>query len=569
MSLAAGGPLLALGVVLLAGLLAGGLARRLRLPTLTGYILAGIAIGTQGADLLPDGALRAVEGPINDFAIAAVLFFLGGRIRLDELRRGTRPLLTLSITEALITFSAVAGAALLVLPRRDGALLLAVLALEIAPATTVSVLNEYGARGRVTDLIRLLTALSNFWVVLLFDAALLVLAFAQGGDVGPLSLLAKQGGSLTIGLLAAHLLIFLQERARWTSAAAPLLAVTIATIGVCKGLEVPHMLAFLVAGVVVANRSRLMEPIEQAVETFAQPALILFFVFAGMHFDFALLGREWLAVSLYVLVRTAARIFGTRIGLRLSGLRFGTLSGVQPPLGLGLLCQAGAAIALAQYAKSYDAQLGASLLNTVLGAVLIFELIGPVLLKHVVVAAGEVSLAQLSTHTQRAEALSPLRVLGRTLRGRALRRRATPDVVPVERIMRRAPASLAEGAGLDELLRFANQSRFDVFPVTDGAGRLTGCIRMRDLEEVAYDPSTARLVTALDIATLDLAEAALPAGATLADAEAFFRRYAENAAPVIAAVGDARLVGILERSEVLHLRRALRVRGTQGDETSD
>lgn len=563
MSLAAGGPLLALGVVLLAGLVAGTLARRLRLPTLTGYIVAGIAIGAQGADLLPEGSLRAVEGPINDLAIAAVLLFLGGRIRLDEMRRSARPLLMLSATEAVITFCAVAGAAMLAMPRLDGALLLAVLALEIAPATTVSVLGEYGARGRVTDLIRLLTALSNFWVVLLFDAALLVLAFYQGGDVGPLSLLANIGGSLAVGLLAGHILIYLQERARWSSAAAPLLAVTVAAIGLCKWLEVPHMLAFLVAGVVVANRSRLIEPVERAVETFAQPALILFFVFAGMHFDFALLGSEWQAVSLYVLVRTVARIFGTRVGLRLSGFRLGAAGSAQPPLGLGLLCQAGAAIALANYARSYDEELGASLLNIVLGAVLIFELIGPLLLRHVVVAAGEVSLAQLSTHTRSGGELSPVRALGRTLRGRRLRRDAAPDSVPIERVMRHDPDALPAGAGLDEVLRFANHSRLDVFPVTDSAGRLTGVIRMRDLEQVAYDRSTARLVTAQDIATLGPFEASLPAQATLADAEAFFRTYPENTALVVAAADDAHLIGVLERTEVLHLRRALRARDAE------
>lgn len=558
MSLADGGPLLALGVVMLAGLLVGGVARRLRMPTLTGYIIAGILIGDQALDLLPAEAVRGVEGPVNDFAIAAVLFFLGGRIRLDELRRRARPLLALSLTEAAVTFAAVAGTALLVMPRPAGALLLAVLALEIAPATTVSVLHEYGARGRVTDVVRQLTALSNLWVVLLFDAALALLSLLQGVEVELLQVLLNFAGSFGVGLVAGHALIFLQERARWSSAATPLLAVAIAAIGLCRWLELPHMLAFLVAGATVANRSRLLEPVERAVETFSQPALILFFVFAGTHFDFGLLAQEWVAVSLYVLARTAARILGTRLGLRVSGLRLGTSAqGAAPALGLGLLCQAGAAIALAHYAAAFDPVLGASLLNIVLGAVLIFELAGPLLLKHLVVGAGEVSLAQLSTHTRSLDSIAPLRALGRTLRGRRLRRNAAPASVPLERIMRRDPASLPAGAGLDEVLRFANQSRFDLFPVTDDGGRLVGTILMRDLEQVAYDRSAARLVAAQDIATLSPTEAALPVTATLIDAERFFRSFPEHAVPVVAAADDLRLVGMVERAEVLHLGRVL------------
>lgn len=561
MNLADGGPLLGLGVVLLAGILAGSVARRLRLPTLTGYIVAGIALGSEGAGLLPAEMVAAAERPVSDFAIGVVLFLLGGRIQLGSDWRSARPLLVLSFTDTMVTLACVAGAAMLVLPRADAALLLAVLAIEIAPATTVAVLGEYGARGRTTNAIRALTALSNLWVVLLFEAALLALALAQGDAADPAGLGVDLLGSAGVGLIAGHAFVYAQERTRWAPTTAPLLALVMGAIGACKLLGVPHMLAFLVAGAVVAHRSRLFEPIERGIAAFTEPALIAFFVMAGMHFDFGLLRSEWLAVSLYVLVRTAARILGTRIGLKLGGFKLGAATGGgSPPLGLGLLCQAGAAIALARYAADYDAELSEKLLNIVLGAVLIFELVGPVLLKHVVVAAGEVSLAQLSTHVGRAASLSPLRALGRTLRGRRLRRDATPAAVPVERIMRRENASLNAAAGLDEVLRFANQSRLDVFPVTDAQGRLTGTIRMADLGQVAYDRSAARLVTAQDIATMAPEESSLAATASLEEAERFFQRYEEHSAPVVAAADDLRLVGMLERAEILHLLRALRSR---------
>lgn len=561
----AGGPLLALGVALIAGILGGALARRLGAPTLTGYILVGFALGGHGFGLLDLPALEALRGPVNDLAIAAVLFFLGGSIRFDRLRGAARPLLVLSLVEAAITAAAVGATCLLVMPRADGALLLAVLAIEIAPATTVIVLREYGARGPTTDTIRVLTALANLWVVVLFEVALLGLTLARGGEAGPWSLLRNFGGSFAVGLVAGHVYVFLQERARWGSAAAPMLAVTLATIGFCKWAGVPHMLAFLTAGAVVVNRSRLIEAVERGLDSFAQPALVAFFVLAGTHLDPGVLGTAWLAVGAYVLARTAARILGTRIGKTVGGLRLVAAGRSEPPLGLALLCQAGAAIALTQYAAIYDPELSSALLTIVLGAVLIFELAGPLLLKHALVAAGEISLAQLTTRSARgSEALHPLRALGRTLRGRRLRSRSTAETVRVERIMRRGTAGLGAAAGLDEVLRFANQSRFDALPVVDPQGCLTGVIRLQDLEQVAYDPAAGRLVAAQDLAVLTPAEGALTADASLEQAERFFRAHAENCAAVVASTDDARLVGMLERAELLHASRALRGRGAGG-----
>ncbi|MDA1260546.1 MAG: cation:proton antiporter [Planctomycetota bacterium] len=559
MNLAAGGPLLVLGMLLVGGAVGGALARRLRLPTLTGYIGAGITIGAQCFDLLPHEPAEALRGPINNLAMALVLFVLGGQFRGEKLRGIGAKLLALSLVETALTILAVTFACWLVVPRADGALLLGVMAVAVAPATTVVVLREYGARGPTTDVLRMLTAMSNAWAVLLFEVVLLAFAFVRGGDAGPVALLADVGGALAFGLVAGHALIFLQERAGWSGFSVPLLAVTLSTIGLCNWAGVPYMLAFLVAGAVVANRSRLFAPIEQSMDAFAQPAFVAFFVLSGAHLNFIVLREHWLAAGLYILARTVGKIAGTRLGLRLGSLRLPSTQAGSPPIGLGLLCQAGAAIALAQYTATYDPELAEVLLNVILGAVVVFEIIGPLLLKHVVVAAGEVSLAQLMTHgAGRSEQSSPLRAFGRTIRGRKLRTGATFETVRVERVMRRASNALQASSGLDEVLRFANQSRQDTFPIVDQEGLLVGMIRMRDLDQVAYDRSAARLVNAQDIATLGPEECSLRADATLSEAEAFFRQYPENSAAVVASASDARLVGILERTEVLHLHRALR-----------
>ena len=81
-----GGVLLVLGLVLVAGMAGGVVARLLRLPALTGFLGAGIALGPHGFDLVPHAAAQTLGGPVNDLAMALVLFVLGGQFTLRRMR---------------------------------------------------------------------------------------------------------------------------------------------------------------------------------------------------------------------------------------------------------------------------------------------------------------------------------------------------------------------------------------------------------------------------------------------------------------------------------------------------
>ncbi|RMH04090.1 MAG: CBS domain-containing protein [Planctomycetota bacterium] len=547
-------PLLLTGALILAGgILGGALARWLRLPSLTGYLAAGILLGHHGLDRLPAEHVELFGGPVNDLAMALVLFALGGEFRFDRIRPLLGRVLALSLVEGLACFLLVAVAAWFVLGSLPGAVLLGVMAIAVAPATTLLVLREYDASGPVTDLLRLLTALSNVWAVFLFEIALLVLVWAGGGGAGPGEVAWDLVGSLLFGLIAGHLLILLQERFGHGSYSLPLLAVLLATIGACQLTGVPHMLAFLATGAVVVNRSRWFEPITREMDLFAQPAYVAFFVLGGVHLDFSLVAANAGAVALYVLARSLGKVGGARLGLALGRPPGG---GRSRNLGMGLLCQAGAAIALAQLARAYDPALGERLLNIILGAVVVFELAGPVLVRRTAVAAGEVSIGHLLVHSaDERERTGAFALLSRVVRGR----RRRPDelaALTVGRIMRVGIPGLAEQAGLAEILRYANHVPLNQFPVVAGDGRLIGMIRLRDLDELVYDPAAASLVIAGDLTSLTAAEASIPATAGLAEAAAAFAGFPANHLAVVDG-DDGRYLGIVDRSEVMRLMAAL------------
>jgi Kef-type K+ transport system membrane component KefB/CBS domain-containing protein len=548
----AGGVLLVLGLVLVAGMAGGVVARLLRLPALTGFLGAGIALGPHGLDLVPHAAVQTLGGPVNDLAMALVLFVLGGQFTLRRLRGSGAALVRLSGLEAAFTFALVAVFSFPVLGSVAGALLLGVMAVAVAPATTLVVLKEYQAKGPITDAVLTLTALSNIWSILAFEAVLLVLVAFSGGEAGPGAVLWDATGSLLYGLVAGHLLIFLRQQSGRDSDTVPLLTVLLLTIGACKLTGVPHMLAFLVTGAVVANRSRVFKPLTGAMDSFSQPAFVAFFVVNGMHLDFGIIQASWLAVGIYALARTVGKVAGARLGMKLGGLRLSQVAGPSgPPIGLGLLCQAGAAIALAGYVSEYDAALGEQLRNIILGAAILFELAGPLLVRHLAVTAGEVPLGRMLVHgTQREEGHPWLGALSWTLQGRRPSLRAHPGAVKVRHLMRPDPVSLPARAGLDEILRFADHSPYHHFPVVDDRGRLTGLIALGDLDRVAYDRRAARLVTASDLAAHSVEKGSLPATATLAESKEFFAHFDGHSAAVVRDRRSRTLVGMVERSEV-------------------
>lgn len=563
-------PLLVIGLLLVAGVACGWIARRVKLPTLTGHIAAGLLLGKHGLDAFAadraadghgSGLIDSLSTPVNDLAMALVLFVLGAQFRLDKLKKSGKPVLTVSAIESTVTFILVTAVSWVAIGSAAGAALLGVMSVAVAPATTIVVLREYRAKGPATDAVKMLTALSNVWAVLVFEIILVVFLALQGGahEAGPGAVVIDLFGSLLFGLIAGHLLIVLQERTGHGNYSVPLLTVLCLTIGVCKITEVPHMMTFLVTGAVVVNRSQYFDPISKSMDVFAKPAFVLFFVLSGLHLDFTVLRENWLAVSLYVLARTLGKILGARAGMRVARWNPSTLTGAgSPPLGLGLLCQAGAAIALATYVGDrYDEELGATLLNVVLGGVLVFELIGPLLVKRVALAAGEISLGELLAKGTDSRGRGLLQVLGFPVRGHRRNARST-EIPTVERMMRRSAAALPARANLDEILKFANHSPFNHFPVVRDDGRLLGLIALSDLDQVAYDRRTTNLVIAADMATLSTEEAAIAADEKLPAAVEFFRSFAGNTAAVFAP-DDGHLVGMLERAEVMNLARALHV----------
>lgn len=393
--------LITFGGMFLLGLMADLLGRHTPLPRVTLLLLAGFAVGPSGLDWLPSFTTQWFP-VLTDVALAMIGFLLGHNLTRGRLGELGRSVLTMSIGEVVTTALLVFGVLKLFGVSTEVALLLAGIAPATAPAATVDVVHEYGARGRFTTTLLGIVAIDDAWGLLIF---ILLLSVAQGVAAADgeafASLLSgawEIAGAVGLGAALGLLMAFLTGRIRpGEPTQAEALGVVILTAGLAEWLEVSYVLAAIVLGAVVANFAKHHTRPFRAIEGIEWPFLILFFLLAGaaLHLE-ALAGAGGLAAA-YIGLRVAGRVLGTRLGGRVAG----TEPKTRRWIGLALLPQAGVAVGMALLAAQRFPEIGDMLLSVVLGSTVVFELAGPVCTRWVLVRVGDIPIPPRADATER------------------------------------------------------------------------------------------------------------------------------------------------------------------------
>lgn len=391
-------PLFVLAIVLLCGVGAGALARRVRLPGITGQILAGIVIGHGGLDLFAEESFRGIT-PVTHFALGLMAVTVGSHLNFGRLRNAGKRLGVLLLLEVLLTPALVVGG-LLTLPGvgLPMALLLGAIAVETAPATIISLIRESRARGVFVKTLMAAVALNNMACIVLFELAR---SSARGMWSGPsgstlvddLAAPALQlGGAMVLGggtALALH--VFTTFAGRGSAGATGALSAILLTVGGAAYLNVSPLLACLVLGVVQTNMAPARErQIDRIFGDFEQAIMAVFFTLAGAHIDFrhaALAGA--VAVAFFAL-RACGKFAAVRVAMRLAA----ATEALRKNLGLALLPQAGLAIGLVLLVSEDPVmrerpEALSLFVAVVLSTVMMNELVGPILARIGIARSGD------------------------------------------------------------------------------------------------------------------------------------------------------------------------------------
>ncbi|MEL7596903.1 MAG: hypothetical protein AAGU01_01735 [Clostridiaceae bacterium] len=148
------------------------------------------------------------------------------------------------------------------------------------------------------------------------------------------------------------------------------------------------LLSCMMVGATITNIAPTNSRTLSVIDRFTPPVFIAFFTIAGIELNLAMLTKVGFVGVGYIIARLIGKIFGAGIGSKLSNCP----KTVQKYLGLTLVPQAGVAIGLAMMAETLMPEFGSSIRTIILSATVIYELIGPILTKTVLIKAGEISL---------------------------------------------------------------------------------------------------------------------------------------------------------------------------------
>ncbi len=548
-------------MALLLSLALGRLASQFGIPRVTVYLLVGLALGPNvglalvdpkgvpaqfllGADT--DAPLRVLQ----ELGVGFILFSIGAAFRFTTFREVGPRIAGLSAAEIGVT-SALVGIAVYAATGewRLGAIAPA-LAVASAPSATLVTLREVEAEGPASRCLILCVG-SNNLIALLAYPVLTSLAFGvAGAGWASLSALIALIGGGAIGFAAAVWLESITGRRELVLLG---IFVVLAALGLAHWGEIGGtghgMLACFAAGLAVANGSPHAEELFRYLENTVYPIYVLFFIAAGRDLHLEELVQGGLLAILFVAARTIGKLLGVALGLRLTGLS----ESLPRSLGAGLLCQAGIALGLVASLEAIAPEQTAQLRHVVVASVVVFELIGPFLVRSVAVRAGEVTLANLLPHAE-AKGREALRWVYLELRrnlGLLKADHFDEESKPtVEHAMRRRPRFVSESLSFEDVLKALGETGADLLPVIDNEAHFKGIISYEEVKNTLYDPVLRGLVIAEDL-TSSIADALDPAD-SLAKALEVLDRHRVQSWPV---VKEGQLLGIVRRTDLYAMMR--------------
>ena len=400
---------LLLGVVSVVGYYIGNLARKIRLPSLLGYMVLGVVLGTSVAGFFLEHDLHRLSF-ITEITLGFVAFVIGSELSLVSLKRQGIGIVTIIFAESFAAFFVVLGAVYLLTRNWPMALIFGAMAPASAPAGTVAVIQEYRARGSLTKALYAVVGFDDGLAIIIFGFAsalaktLLMneVPGAHGDIAGSLTApLIEIVLSLLVGGLLGFVFSFLIRRIiQDLDYFILVFGFILIAIGFSKLWHLSLILTNLIIGFVMVNtcRQSLVERVLKQLRTSNPFLFILFFFLAGAHLDIAALPSMGLVGIVYIAGRSCGLIGGAYIGAM-----FGKVEDkVKKYIGFGILSQAGVAIGLSLIVSNEFAligtpeadRIGRTVITTVTATCIFFEIIGPIMTKYSLEKAGEIETSE-------------------------------------------------------------------------------------------------------------------------------------------------------------------------------
>lgn len=430
--------LLLIAIALILGLLSTRIMKIIGLPNVTGYLVVGLIIGPYALGQFVPSSEELFENlsVISSVALGFIGFSIGVEFKLSHIKEIGKSAITITFCQALLATICVDVVLLAVgslFPSLGmagyEAIILGAIATATAPAATLMVVRQYRAKGIVTGTLLPVVALDDAVGLVVFAisnniAMSLATSAATSGAAAAISImdilvwpLVEIVASLAVGALIGTLLSVIPRffKSKDNRLIASLVAVFL-SLGICQLFEfleescgcpfkLSDLLVCMMAGAMFVNLRNEAVLMMEGVDRWTPAILMLFFILSGAELNLGMFNNWGIVccIVLYVLARCMGKYFGTVLGATVTK----SDPKVRKYLGITLFPQAGVAIGMAtmckkefvnlgnrfaynpEIAKSF-ADIGSKIVTITMCAVLIYELIGPILTKWALTKAGEI-----------------------------------------------------------------------------------------------------------------------------------------------------------------------------------
>lgn len=405
--------LLSLSIALIGGLLLSRLSKKLDLPAVTAYLVAGILVGpyclgSLGVSGLGFTSMTVVHSfsIICDVALGFIAFSIGNEFRLSHLKKIGRQATIVGILQAVVT-TIVVDIALIALHFAipnvltiEGAIILGAIASATAPAATLMVVKQYKAKGPVTDILLPVVALDDAVGLIIFAISFGIARAMNKGEIDMISVIVEPLLEVVLSLLLGSVMgvsfhiceRFFHSNSKRISVSIGFVLLTIALSQMTFQIGRVHiafssLLTCMMLGTIFCNICDFSEELMERVDKWTAPLFVLFFVLSGAELELSVFGNLLMVLVgiVYIISRSVGKYSGAFVSAKISGCD----EKIVKYLGITLFPQAGVALGMAMKAKAFG-EIGDMVATITLFAVLIYELVGPALTKTALLKAGDI-----------------------------------------------------------------------------------------------------------------------------------------------------------------------------------
>jgi len=384
------------GLLLIVGYIFGQLADKIKLPTITGYILAGVVIGSSGLKMIRHENMEILY-ILSEITLSFIAVIIGGEFSFYKLKLYGKKILVLTLAQMLLTFVLVSFGLLAIGFSNYVAFVLGAISAATAPAATVVIVEKLKARGKFVDYLYGIVALDDAGTVILFSIAFAISCSMMGDikvDISHSIIHAFKEIfiSIIIGAISGLIIHYVTiKKHNLNEIKIISLGLIFITTSIAISLHLSPLIANMTLGMMIINLNKKNARILFSFQPMTPPLYAIFFAIAGAELDLAVFKNPVILLAGFVYI--SLRFVGKYFGIYISGTALKIDKNVRKYLGLSLLPQAGVAIGLMLFVQASPIVLQASIevqneitqmTNIILMSVFVNEIIGPPLSKFAI-----------------------------------------------------------------------------------------------------------------------------------------------------------------------------------------